>query len=255
MNLKRFAELIAGSVFLFSAIIYSVYIGVGIPEFIYYGNFLFFILYFAPKVAPLFAIGVFLIIRKSSKTLDALHKGVVAVAFAVAVAVSVAAVFVDWTQLTWILTEDFDWSVAGWLTWNFAFVLFYIVAKNRLFNSHFGFVYALLGISAGGLLYELPVGYWNYQIYYHATFPLFVNTQWISLSFLLLMLGGKGFKFNKYVCVGIAVYVLGSILYAVFGWNGSLFFNNSLYWQWLPRVATVILILLLPFGIRKEVNV
>jgi len=225
--------------------------------------------YYLPKVVPIFLFSIYLgselfnnhkrliaainelaliIIGVSlflQKLKQAFHKFFIGLFFLSIVTLSMF-IFGCATQLPIsVFLGAFRWSYTALITWNtvfiFAFILMWLKTRNPFLSAVFG----SLTISAGGLLYELPLYpiVPSTDIYFHHTYPLFIATKWFSVVFLVWLLYRLKWRMNFPFFITAWLYVMFSIIHIAYPFR---FFP-----VWLPRLPASIMLLTIPFGLKK----
>lgn len=246
INYSELRRTLIGFVLLYGSAAYLALIFAKFPAFIYFDNTRYFLLYYLPKVIPLIAAGIYILKRNPppAQTVIRVYKGLLLGTVLTAVTVTTALLFFNQTILNSILTEDYNWSMAGWLTWNYGFIAFFAASYFTTKEIFYSFTYATLGISAGGLIYELPICFSDYQAYIHTDYPFCIATAWISLGVLAWMIQKKHGHPTKPFAIALAIFFATSIIYKLTG--------NPLLGEWLPRIPTVLLLATIPTGFKKQ---
>lgn len=207
-------------------------------------------LFYFPKALPLAIIGFFCLLpnpngRRLAFPCWLVFCGATAIAFFVTINY---VAFGNTIMET--LTGVFDWTGAGWLTWNYAFSFTFLTSYAKTHNPLFSFTFASVGISAGGQIYELPAypflaDPWN-GAYLHRTYPLLLNTQWFTMVFLIFLCRKHGWKPKIWHLPLAATYTLFALLALV----------QSQPWpEWLihtVRLPTAAILTTLPLSFTRN---
>ena len=202
--------------------------------------------FYLPKIMPIFLFTLFLGseiygLRRLRQTVNAVMMGL----FYLSLVTLTAFCFGSVLQVP-ISTflGFFQWSYTALITWNSIFVLGFLLMYWKTAKPFLSAVYATLTISAGGILYELPLYpiVPTSDIYFHHSYPLFVATKWFSLIFLCWIMYKMGWRQNFKTFIAIWFYIMFSVVYILF--------PTQVLPVWLPRLPTAIMLLTLPFGLK-----
>lgn len=142
----------------------------------------------------------------------------------------------------------YEWSWAAVIEWNFTFVFAYALIRRK--TEDFGaLAFATAAISAGGMIYELPIYRWGFLTrgIFDAAFPLFIDTAFISLAFIIYFLKLHNWR-PKWFYVCLIIYLAHFVYYGI-----VMDYPGEILGWWLPRIPGIILLLGLT-EIKKESN-
>jgi len=153
--------------------------------------------------------------------------------------------------VTLFMGDVFEWSYVALITWNLTFIAAYLLLYWRTRNSLLSLTFATCVISAGGMIYELPI-YYRFldQVLTHISFPCIVATKWVSFIFITYLLEKHKWKPTWIFWVALTAYTVHGLWY--FGhWNRDAGYS-PLAWlpvtRWLPRLVGAVLLLSLTLG-------
>jgi len=202
-------------------------------------SFQYWIRFYFFKAVPLLIMGLYLW-RKPFKKLA---WSSLAASFLVLTALVYA--YADNTPLT-VFFGEFHWSYTAAITWTLAYIGFFLVTFYKTKNESTACTYAILSVSAGGLIYEIPTLLTNLQYeFLSQLYPLILPTAILSLCLLAYLLYRENWHYYVYEArLFFSCWLLlnWNIIYGLhpFGFN-----------SWLPRLPTIFFLILLPFHIRK----
>lgn len=210
-----------------------------------------YIRYVLPKVLPFYFFSIYLFMHnfKNSKSLKGFSKILSWGGFTLSVMMLPTLIMSCFLGLpSNLFTGLFQWGYTPLIEWNVAFVLGFLLVWRKTKNAVTSCAFATLIISAGGLIYELPVYHvvQNYDIYFHVTYPLFIATKWFSVAFLCYLLFRERWKLNFNFFISCWFYTMFSLIYM-----GHPF---RFFPVWMPRLVTIIMLLTLPSGFLLSVS-
>jgi len=190
------------------------------------------------KAAPLLIMGFYL----WQKPFKKLAWTSLAASFLVLTALVYA--YADNTPLT-VFFGEFHWSYTAAITWTLAYIGFFLVTFYKTKNSLTACTYAILAVSAGGLLYEIPPILLNFQYeFLSQLYPLILPTAILSLGLLAYLLYREHWHYGYGIRLFFSCWFLlnWSIIYGLqpHGFN-----------SWFPRLPTILFLILLPLHIKK----
>jgi len=153
--------------------------------------------------------------------------------------------------------DVFVWSYAALIEWNLAFVLGFLLMYKKSLDPVLSVTFATLLISAGGMIYELPIYHilpFSHGVWTDISYPLIIATKWFSLGFIIYLLQKYRWKPTKIFWVALTAYVIHGLWYAEH-WSQAAGYCPAEwigYGAWLPRIFGIVLLLALPSGMKIE---
>jgi len=143
-----------------------------------------------------------------------------------------------------------NWSYSGTISWGTAIIISFLLF-NRAKDVLTSFTLACLSMWAGGFLYELPY-YSSMSGYepFHYWHPLFIATTIVCVPLLAYLLHKLKWKPTKTFLSALIFWGIFTMI--LFTRNtGTIFVTHTDWANWIPRLPTILLMLTLPFGLRK----
>lgn len=248
MNLKiRFG---IGVILMVASIVYLVFVALVTQWIVQLYGDTYLVMYYLPKILPVMLIG-FYFLSSSEPKLEKILVWFSYVCLAVSAVVGAIWFFAFITNMPFSLFfSDWSWSYEAVFEWAFCFALVWLLVKRKTANLPLALTFAALAISAGGNLHEMQFGFFNIDTYFHFTYPLLLNTQIVSLIFLMVLLWENHWKPTRLFYAATAIFIAFTILYGTI-FNPNV---NGIHFQnlWLPRLPTIFLLVSLPFGLKKN---
>lgn len=137
------------------------------------------------------------------------------------------------------------WSFISIVTWNVAFLVFYGLTWWKTRNPLKALTFSILGVIAGGTIYEIPLFLANFQArwFYHLSYPLIIGTSWICILFFAYLLVNWKWKPNRTFYLSLLAYLVWSIIYV---------FNPHSFPSIIPRIPTILMLCSISLTFRRE---
>jgi len=96
-------------------------------------------------------------------------------------------------NISFINVFGFKWDFIAVIEYVIFGLLLFSIIKSKLNNAFKSFAYSFILITILGSIYELPISYTNLKIFFHYSYPFFIQPTWILLGVFIY----KKFKMKR----------------------------------------------------------
>jgi hypothetical protein len=213
---------------------------------------IYYLMYYLPKILPFVIMWFYCFADFKINFFNKIFNHVSFISLILACGLALVLLFGVATKLplSFLFGNNYSWSYDAALEWSLCFVALWFITKLKTSSSLAALTFAAIGISAGGNLHEMVFGLFNINQYFHITYPVILATPLVSIIFVAVLMKDQLWKNNLFSIIAFIGYLCFTILYATI-FNPNV---HGIHFQvmWIQRLPTILLLLSIPFGFRKE---